>query len=86
MATWRLGTVGAFYPLWGIPQHWPAQNLLLPSGQALLFDEEKISSREDLNVALTDLVDSLSTHSDEVNIPCFVPGETLNVSQNDQGR
>ena len=58
-------------------------NLLLPSGQALLFDEEKISSREDLNLALTDLEDFLSTRNDEVNMMCSVLSsqESLNVSQ-----
>ena len=56
--------------------------MLLPTGQALLFDEEKISSREDLNLALSDLEDLLSAHNDEVNMICsaLLRQELLNVA------
>ena len=64
--------VGALCPFWGTPCNWHAQKMLMLTGQALLFDEEKITSREDLNLALTDLEDFLSTHSDEVNMICSV--------------
>ena len=65
-------TVCVFCPSRGTHWNWPAQNLLPSTGQALLFDEEKISSREDLNLALTDLEDLLSARDDEVSVICSV--------------